>query len=130
MVGEALGQHRAHRLLGAAVGNRHRRAVGFGVDGEVGPEERADHSARNIRGGLGGCEIPVEVGRVVAFLRSSSCGGYGFGAGAGAAAAAGCAASGDGSGSGLSDRVRSQAITSARCLSLLMPANDMRVPGA
>src|SRR6185437_11358886 len=39
------------------------------------------------------------------------------------------ASSGFGSATGVSAFVRRKSITSARCLSLVMPAKDMRVPG-
>ena len=44
VVGKTLGQHRAHRLLGAAVGDRDRGAVGFQVGRDAGAEEWPDNA--------------------------------------------------------------------------------------
>ena len=63
VVREPLRQHRAHRLLGGAVGDGHRRAVGLRVDRHIGAEERPHHRACHIGRGLGGGDEPIELRR-------------------------------------------------------------------
>ena len=63
MVREALRQHRAHRLLGGAIGDGHRRAIGLRVDRHIGAKEWPDYRARHIGCGLGGGNEPIELRR-------------------------------------------------------------------
>src|SRR5579883_541845 len=63
---EPLGKHRAHRLLGAAVGDRDRAAIGFDCGADAGAEKGADHRPGHVGRRLGRGEQRVEVGRAAA----------------------------------------------------------------
>ena len=65
VLGKALRQHRAHRLLGGAVGDGHRAAVALEVGREPGAEQRADDRAGDVGRGLGGADQRSIGGRCI-----------------------------------------------------------------
>ena len=94
MIRETLSQHGAHRLLGGAVGDGHRRHISLLVGNEFSPKEGPNDLTGEVGRGRGGRDECVVVWDH-------------FFAGAGAGAAAGAAAGeAAGSGTGLADKVR------------------------
>ena len=61
VVGKPFGQDGAHRLLGGAVGDGDRGAVGLLVGDDTRPEEGTDHRARDVRRRTGGGDQRVGV---------------------------------------------------------------------
>ena len=59
--GNRSAQNRAHRLFRAAVGDRHRRAIGFLIDTQAGAKERPHHGTGNVGRGLRRCDQQVRV---------------------------------------------------------------------